>query len=161
MSYQKILVALDRSDLSQEVFQQALAIAKQDQAALMLFHCVPIESQILTPYPSFYSEEMLTFSQQLNEQLYQEVIETEKWLQSYGDTATEQGIATECSSKIGEPGRLIRDLAKSWPADLIVLGRRGLKGISEIFLGSVSNYVVHQAHCSVLVVQHQDSKAAN
>jgi nucleotide-binding universal stress UspA family protein len=47
-------------------------------------------------------------------------------------------------------------MAKSWQADLIVLGRRGLKGISEIFLGSVSNYIVHQALCSVLIVQHQD-----
>ena len=158
MSYQKILVALDRSELSQEVFQQGLVLAKQSQATLMLFHCVPIESQILTPYPSFYSEEMLNFSQHVHEQLHQEMTETEQWLKKYEQMATEQGITAECNCNIGEPGRLIRDMAKSWQADLIVLGRRGLKGISEIFLGSVSNYIVHQALCSVLIVQHQDQK---
>ncbi|NEO65320.1 MAG: universal stress protein, partial [Moorea sp. SIO4G2] len=36
---------------------------------------------------------------------------------------------------------------------LIVLGRRGLGGLKEMVLGSVSNYVVHHAPCSVLVVQ--------
>lgn len=33
------------------------------------------------------------------------------------------------------------------------MGRRGHKGLSEILLGSVSNYVVHHAPCSVLVLQ--------
>ena len=35
----------------------------------------------------------------------------------------------------------------------MVIGRRGHKNISEMFLGSVSNYVMHHAPCSVLVVQ--------
>ena len=44
-------------------------------------------------------------------------------------------------------------LAKDWNADLIIMGRRGLTGLSEMFLGSVSNYVVHHASCSVLLIQ--------
>ncbi|WP_442949349.1 universal stress protein [Nostoc sp.] len=45
----------------------------------------------------------------------------------------------------------------SWGADLIVLGRRGLKGFAELLAGSVSNHVVHHSPCSVLVVQGQYS----
>ncbi|MEM7594362.1 MAG: universal stress protein, partial [Cyanobacteria bacterium P01_A01_bin.83] len=30
---------------------------------------------------------------------------------------------------------------------------RGLKGLKEMFLGSVSNYVTHHANCSVFIVR--------
>ncbi|MGC1393382.1 MAG: universal stress protein [Coleofasciculaceae cyanobacterium] len=36
---------------------------------------------------------------------------------------------------------------------MVVVGRRGRTGLAEAFLGSVSNYVVHHAPCSVLVIQ--------
>lgn len=48
---------------------------------------------------------------------------------------------------------MICELARNWNADLIILGRRGRTGLSELLLGSVSNYVLHHAPCSVLTVQ--------
>ena len=154
MSYQKILVAVDRSPLGEKVFQQAIALAKQNNASLMLFHCVPIESQVLSPYPSFYSEEMLNFSTIVQERLQQELTETQQWLESSVKKAQDLGVTTEFDWKVGEPGRWIRDLSISWQADLIIIGRRGLTGIKEMFLGSISNYIIHHAQCSVLVVQN-------
>jgi nucleotide-binding universal stress UspA family protein len=153
MPYKKILVALDRSFLSQSIFAQALEIAKQDGAALMLLHCIPLENQLVTPYGSFYGEELMNFSQAIREELEKENQEARQWLADYCQRANDQGIATEWDLKIGDAGRWIRDLAKSWEADLIVIGRRGLRGLSEMFLGSVSNYIVHHVHCSVLIVQ--------
>jgi hypothetical protein len=38
------------------------------------------------------------------------------------------------------------------------MGRRGRTGISELLLGSVSNYVTHHATCSVLIVQGKDNR---
>ncbi|NEO28803.1 MAG: universal stress protein, partial [Kamptonema sp. SIO4C4] len=35
----------------------------------------------------------------------------------------------------------------------VIIGRRGRVGLSEILLGSVSNYVLHHAPCAVMVVQ--------
>jgi nucleotide-binding universal stress UspA family protein len=158
MTYSKILVALDRSDLGDMVFQQALDIAKQGQSQLLLVHCVPIESQVLSPYPSFYSEEMISFSQLVQDRLKKETEEVQQWLADYDKIAADQGIASESKWKMGDPGRWIRDLAHSWEADLIVLGRRGLTGVAEMFLGSVSNYIVHHVNCSVLVVQEASPK---
>lgn len=135
------------------MFEQALAMAKLNQGQLMLFHCIPLEQTVLTPYPSIYSEEMANFSRVIHERLQQQTEETQQWLADYGSRAEQQGIRTEWDWKIGEPSRHICDLAKTWEADLIVLGRRGLQGLAEIFLGSVSNYVVHHARCSVLLVQ--------
>ncbi len=44
-------------------------------------------------------------------------------------------------------------MARAWSADLILVGSRGLKGLKEMFLGSVGNYVTHHAPCSALIVR--------
>ncbi|NJN32588.1 MAG: universal stress protein [Synechococcales cyanobacterium RM1_1_8] len=53
----------------------------------------------------------------------------------------------------GRAGHLICHQAKTWEAELILLGRRGRSGLKELMLGSVSSYVMHRANCSVLVIQ--------
>lgn len=37
-------------------------------------------------------------------------------------------------------------------SDLLVIGSRGAGGFAKLIMGSVSNYVVHHAHCPVVVV---------
>ena len=43
--------------------------------------------------------------------------------------------------------------AESLPADLIVMGTRGLTGLKHVLLGSVAERVVRTAPCSVLTVK--------
>jgi nucleotide-binding universal stress UspA family protein len=74
-------------------------------------------------------------------------------LETYRQQAIAKNIAVQCEAKVGNPSLAICDRASEWGADLIVLGRRGHKGISELLLGSVSNHVIHHAPCSVLIVQ--------
>lgn len=75
-------------------------------------------------------------------------------LRSRTRKAMAAGVSTEFTQLAGSPGKTICDLASDWGADLIVMGRRGRSGLSELILGSVSNYVLHHARCSVLTVQH-------
>ncbi|MGK7874266.1 MAG: universal stress protein [Xenococcaceae cyanobacterium] len=162
MEYKKILVAVERSPQGRAVFEHALEIAKQSGASLMLFHCLPIESLGISPYTNLYGQELANFSQAIQEQLKQETEEVQQWLDGYCQKSTEQGVPIESNLKLGDAGSWIHELAYSWNADLIVLGRRGRQGLAEMFLGSVSNYVVHHAPCSVLVVQGiQPSKEKN
>ncbi|WP_421659020.1 universal stress protein [Leptothermofonsia sp. ETS-13] len=155
--FQKILVALDRSPLSEHVFEEALSLAKTNDAALMLLHVLsPMEEGYPMPvYPgpdSVYpgNDEAIRLYVQLWQDFEQKGIEM---LRKFNGKALAAGVMTEFSQNVGEPGRVICQLAQSWDADLIVLGRRGHSGLSELILGSVSNYVLHHAPCSVLALQ--------
>ncbi len=53
----------------------------------------------------------------------------------------------------GNPKEEIINLANKWKADLIIVGSHGRHGISQIILGSVSQAVISQAHCPVVVVK--------
>ncbi|MEY2985436.1 MAG: hypothetical protein RLZZ568_2053 [Cyanobacteriota bacterium] len=157
MAYHKIFVALAQIDSAEVVFDQAMELAQKEQSQLMLFHCILPESQSFNAYPSFYGEDAIRFSQTIQTHIEQQETKTRAWLSHLASKAQQAGIPCEWDWKVGEAGRWVRDLAKNWQADLIVVGRRGLRGMAELFLGSVSSYVVHHAHCSVLVVQQPEN----
>jgi len=53
----------------------------------------------------------------------------------------------------GEPSAEVIRTAGESRVDLIVVGARGLGQIGGLFLGSVSERILHAAHCPVLVVR--------
>jgi nucleotide-binding universal stress UspA family protein len=57
--------------------------------------------------------------------------------------------------EFGPPGDLIVKFVKNKgnKIDLVVIGSRGKTAISEIFLGSVSNFVLHKSPVPVLIVK--------
>lgn len=161
MGFQKILAAIDQSPLSQAVFEQALDLAKTNQAQLMLFHC--LTADVVSTSPPFAGE--LGLSPQLINQAYQtqyvrfdeQMRQVQLLLHQYSQIAQQQGVRVESDYRTIEPGQGLCQAAQRWNADLIVMGRRGRKGITEVLLGSVSNYVLHHACCAVLVIQSPQS----
>lgn len=61
--------------------------------------------------------------------------------------------AVETLAVLGNPAEEIIGIAKKQQFDHIVIGSRGLTPIREILLGSVSEKVIHRAHCAVTVVR--------
>ena len=53
----------------------------------------------------------------------------------------------------GKPVEAILEEAQKWAADLIVVGSHGRRGFKRFLLGSVSEAVAMNAHCSVVVVR--------
>lgn len=156
--FEKILVAIDRSDSGQQVLNAAIGLASRLDGSLMLIHAVlPVESSYPSPIfavRSFYPMR----PEELNLQLKQwQRIQTEslQLLQAYRTTAIAAGIPTESVQVRGEAGHSICSMARTWSANLIVLGRRKQRGLQELLNGSVSSYVQHHAPCSVLTVQGQ------
>ncbi len=62
------------------------------------------------------------------------------------------GFPVAVRVEAGRPAERILAVAGEVGADLTVLGRRGLTGVRELMLGSVSREVVNRSLCSVLVV---------
>ncbi len=67
--------------------------------------------------------------------------------------AHEAGVATAFLVWEGDPGEAIVDAASAEGADLIVLGTHGRRGVNRSLFGSVSDHVVRNAPCPVVVVR--------
>ena len=68
-------------------------------------------------------------------------------------TATALGVANAETRMVeGTPGQTLCALAEELAASALVMGTRGRGGIKRAFLGSVSDYVVRNAPCPVVVI---------
>jgi nucleotide-binding universal stress UspA family protein len=67
----------------------------------------------------------------------------------------QQGDGLVISTEIiaGHPKYTITDEADDWGADLIVVGSHGYRGLTRLWLGSVSQTVASHAKCSVEIVR--------
>jgi nucleotide-binding universal stress UspA family protein len=63
------------------------------------------------------------------------------------------GVAVSRTIPEGHPAQVITGLASKVAAGLIVIGARGLGGVTRLLLGSVSESVLRAAPCPVLVVK--------
>ena len=162
--FNKILVVIDRSPASKQVFDHALSLAQAAKVNLLILHVLSAEeegSPMLSPYFVKHRDRCIHLDPQIMRmanELYEKEWELFKQkglelLRFYTDRAIAAGVEAEFSQITGHPSSTICDFAQSCDADVIVIGRRGHSGFKELFLGSVSNYVVHHAPCSVLLVQ--------
>jgi nucleotide-binding universal stress UspA family protein len=68
--------------------------------------------------------------------------------------AAEAGLESEQRIRMGEPHEEIDDLARAQGADLIVIGQvSGGRGLQRILIGGVTERVIENAPCPVLVVR--------
>jgi nucleotide-binding universal stress UspA family protein len=69
------------------------------------------------------------------------------------DLLRKDGVAADSVVKEGNPAKAIVDAAAENECDLIVVGSHGRTGLDRILIGSVSQQVVVQAKCPVMVVK--------
>lgn len=76
-------------------------------------------------------------------------------------TLSQQEVRVHALVKIGFPGEEILKIIHSKGIDLAVLGTRSYSRASGIFLGSVSQWVLQEAPCSVLIARNRPHKRLN
>jgi nucleotide-binding universal stress UspA family protein len=113
---------------------------------LHVVFALPAEPEAPYPYPLFMERW---------EEAFEEVKRkargfVEEWAARVG---SERGIPTRAHLALGRPEAEIVKLGEELGAGLIVVGSRGLGGVRRALLGSVSDAVIHHAHCPVLVVR--------
>ncbi len=139
-NYKKILVPLDSSKRSNYVLTEAINIAKRNKASIVALYVLPFS-------PLSYRDNRIA-----QEVMYEEA---KKTLVKAKETSKKKGVALQTKTLKGHPGELISNFAnqKKNKIDLIVIGSRDLGRLKEMFLGSVSNFVVHKSKVSTLVVK--------
>ncbi len=135
-----ILVALDDSELADRVIETLQELVLPQDGKVILCHVFPTpESEMELPADRPHPESPA-----------RSYLQIEKHLQSY---QAQLSVKTELEIVTGDPAEEIIRLANIYQADLIVIGSRGLTGMTRIVQGSVSIQVVEDAQCSVLVVK--------
>jgi len=139
-NYKKILVPLDSSKRTNYVLTEAINIAKRNNASIVALNALPFS-------PLSYSDNIIAQAK-----MYAEAKEN---LAKAKETSKKNGVALQTKILKGHPGSLIAKFAnqKKNGIDLIVIGSRDRGGLKEIFLGSVSNFVVHKSKVSTMVVK--------
>ncbi|MBF2026615.1 MAG: universal stress protein [Oscillatoriales cyanobacterium C42_A2020_001] len=161
--FKRIIVAVSPNASDEHIVNEAVSMAQLSNATLMLLHVLsPLEEGYPTPiypgpdsvYPGLHQEAIRAYAEQWD--IYQR--NSLEYLKKLANGILTAGVSVEFTQNAGDPGRVVCELAKNWNADLIIIGRRGYTGIKELFLGSVSNYVLHHAPCSVLTIQGEGLK---
>ncbi len=137
----KILVPLDGSKNSIRGLDMAIHIARQSQGT--------ITALTVKSMPGIYLIHPLGFLD------FNSMTKVKKILNAAKVRAAKKGIKLTEKAKAGDPGYDIARFANNPKngIDLVVIGARGRGSAKEIFLGSVSNYVLHKSKKPVLIVK--------
>jgi len=137
----KILVPIDFSDCSKKALQYALPLAKRYDAALTLLNVVPVPPWAVGEASAgeFFPSLQRTSGEQELGKLVAEVVRGE--------------VTAHTVVRNGSPTLEIVEVAKSLPADIIIISTHGRSGLMHAFLGSVAEHVVRHSPCPVLVVR--------
>lgn len=144
--YKKILVPFDNGDKSQKALDMAIGLAKDLEAAITIFASLNISGFTL----NFTSKFEPALVEDL-EKRTQKLMETA--INAAAEKARKAGITVNTEISHGIPGDAIVKYADKEGIDLIVMGSNNRRGVDRVVLGSVSNFVLHQAHCPVLIIK--------
>jgi universal stress protein A len=146
----KILVPTDFSEDSDLAFRMALSIAATHQARIFLLHVI---SNTVQQSLSDYCLDQSILNRVLNESI---VFSNEK-LKEVIDRVQESGnIKIISNVRKGQPYEEILNEAVERTIDLIVIASHGKTGFKKYFIGSVTEKVMNEAKCPVLLIRSQE-----
>lgn len=140
--YSKILVPVDGSNEARLAFEKAIEVAKRNRAQVLIAHI--IDTRVLQTPTGFEGN----FNEEIQRQ-------TENLFQEYRQYAQEHDFNDiNFVLEYGSPKVYIsKNIPKDYQIDLIMMGATGLNAVERLFIGSVSEYVIRNASCDVLVVR--------
>ncbi|XP_068333012.1 uncharacterized protein [Pyrus communis] len=149
----KVMVAIDESEFSLYAFNWALENLRDtiQSSQLVVFTAQPID--FASTYAASYGAapaELVTSLLENHKKAALALLERAK------EICAKHGIVAETVTEVGDPKVVICEAVEKHNIQLLVLGSHGRGGIQRAFLGSVSNYCVHNAKCPVLVVRKRD-----
>jgi len=151
----KILVPLDGSEHSMRALDIALQLAKKFNSKITLIHVYSVSVRpIVVPEPATFVPTIPTMAPTEYSRVAEAIRKAgAKILTEGAEKAKAEGIEVDTILREGHAVQEIVRTAQEGKFDLIVMGARGLSRIKEIILGSVSDGVIRNAPCPVLVTK--------
>lgn len=140
---EKLLLATDLSDASAAATEEAFELASRLGASLLVVSVIDPGSLLL---PGGRYQARVDQVRERREVLAQALVERGR----------QAGVAVSFLVWQGNPGDMIVAAAEAERADMVVVGSHGRGAVGRFFLGSVSEHVVRNAPCPVLVVRPRE-----
>jgi nucleotide-binding universal stress UspA family protein len=141
LSFRRILVGIDGSELALRAALAGVELAQASQAALALCYAIP-------PAPVFVDAAALTLAG------YDRHAEAEgRRILDEARAQLPQAQPVEQRLRYGSAASALLDEAKAQQADLLIVGSHGRSGLQRFILGSVAMQVVAHAPIAVLVIR--------
>lgn len=138
----KLVVAVDGSENALVAVRHAVKRAKSDPSVRI--HLVNVQYPLHGGVSTFVNAAQI-------KQYHQE--EGEKALAPARALLDGEQVAYEHHLFVGEPSEIITRFAQEQSGDEIVIGTRGLSGLSSLLVGSVATKIIHQATVPVVLVK--------
>ena len=144
--FKQILVAVDGSHTSGLALQEAIKLGKEFQSALRVVHVV---DEVSLNWPE--SGDFLAVTETFRKAGQMILDKAKDEMQKAGLTPEAKLLEIETlGHRVAE---VIAAEAEKWPADLIVIGSHGRRGVSRLLLGSVAEGVSRLSHTPVLIIR--------
>jgi nucleotide-binding universal stress UspA family protein len=141
------ILCTDGSDLAHRALAAGVQVLAPAERTLLVTVLEPLDASLVTGVSGFGAGV-------LSPQQYDEAADARRTAagEILEQAVIELGL-TDVEARIveGDPGRALCDLAAEVAATVIVMGTRGRGGLRRAVLGSVSDHVVRNAPCSVLI----------
>lgn len=145
--FKRILVAVDGSQTADQALQEAIKLAKELQGQLRIVHAV----DIVNIYVSSEFVDPTEISAAITKS-GQDVLRKAEAVARQAQIPVETRLIVIDSLGQRIPEMIAAD-AEAWPADLIVIGTHGRRGLSRLLLGSVAEGVIRVATKQVLLIR--------
>ena len=144
MSYQRILIPLDGSDMSEQALDTAYPLARVFGSELLLVGVLDLTAGMYDVYAE--TLQPLDLKDQLETLLAGTLDRAVARVQT-------ENLPVQRFLEVGIPHEEIPGVAEREKVDLIVMTTHGRRGLTHLLLGSVTEKVLRTAPCPVLVVR--------
>ncbi len=145
--YKRILIPVDGSATSKKALTAALQLARESGGRLRLLHSVD-ELAYLSGFE--YSGDVVRVARENAAK----VLDDASAMAKAAGVEVDQTLVDQPGQRLGET---VSEAARSWEADLIVVGTHGRRGFSRMFLGSGAEQVIRVAAIPVLVIRGDET----
>jgi len=151
--FDRILVCLDGSELSEQIVPYASELASRFGSELVLMQVMEALQTTMAPggagpVPVPHDLERFQKEQQ----------RVNEYLEQVAQPLRERGLQVECVNRLGTPKHEIIDYAQQQGVQLIALSSHGRGGLKRMILGSIADAIVRESGLPVLTITPQQDE---